>query len=160
MDSSICTEQHLKITNEYFINPQKSVERISKWINKRIHLAHPRVQLLAFLKHRYTFLSYTAAIEKKCAKYIITPNSKDFDFTLGEARLILNVSSKTLKAWVDKNLREAGQRNYRYGCYSSFILENFLLYKTDQPYLHPAVSGGVLKSMLTLNEAIIDVKQS
>ncbi|MGP2362920.1 TniQ family protein [Acinetobacter junii] len=45
-------EGYTKATYEYFTDPSNSIKKLSTWINNRIYLAHPRVQLLPFLKEK------------------------------------------------------------------------------------------------------------
>lgn len=51
LDNVIDNETTLELIYEYFNNRNQSIIRLSTLINQRINLAHPRIQLLPFLKH-------------------------------------------------------------------------------------------------------------
>lgn len=73
LDNSISIEVALEIAYEYFNAPNQSIDRLSTLVNQRIKLAHPRIQLLPFLKYSRFFKNYAALVEAKCHFY--TPSN-------------------------------------------------------------------------------------
>ncbi len=77
LDEPQSDEYYLKIVHEYFVNNANSVITMSNWINNRIQLAHPKIQLLPFYKEAKTVRfkeNYLVNIEKNCISYL--PNTK------------------------------------------------------------------------------------
>lgn len=146
-DSNLTTEEILEMTREYFIDQQSSITRLSKWINTRIHLAHPRIQLLPFLKNLTMFHHYIKLIEEKCYHYTPTPHTKNINLKPSETRLVLGICQNTLKNWIAKGLVPNGSINSRYKTFSSILIEQILTpqcptnkYQLCTPPASPSVS--------------------
>ncbi|WP_288390320.1 TniQ family protein [uncultured Acinetobacter sp.] len=127
MKDSLTIDEHLEITHEYFNKPSQSSIRLSDWINRRIHLAHPRIQLIPFLKHGYIFNKYIQSIEVKCHQYYPTPQTRLIYLLPEEARLVLGICRKTLQNWIRKDFLLLDHEKYHYHSFPSPLIESFLL---------------------------------
>lgn len=107
LDEQRSDEDHLKKVYEYFVDTPQSILTMSNWINSRIHLAHPRIQLLSFYKEDKNFgfkENYLLNIEKNCISYLQNTKSKNIQLTIEESRLILGVGRLKLTSLLASNL--------------------------------------------------------
>ncbi|WP_312049656.1 TniQ family protein [Acinetobacter courvalinii] len=133
-EAPLTDEEYSKITYEYFTEPTSSIKRLSEWINHRIHLAHPRIQLLPFLKEREKFDffdDYLKLVEEKCLTYEISTRSKNFQLLQEEVRLILDVGQSRLKALISNDFLKLNKEYYSYGDYQSTLVEELLIKKNQ-----------------------------
>lgn len=133
-EAPLTDEEYSKITYEYFTEPTSSIKRLSEWINHRIHLAHPRIQLLPFLKEREKFDffdDYLKLVEEKCLTYEISTRSKNFQLLQEEVRLILDVSQQRLKTLISNDFLKLNKEYYSYGDYQSTLVEELLIKKNQ-----------------------------
>ncbi|WP_343597727.1 hypothetical protein [Acinetobacter sp.] len=119
-------EVALEMTYEYFNVPNQSVDRLSTLVNQRIKLAHPRIQLLPFLKYSRLFKNYAALVEAKCDVYTPSDESCTNDIKRAELKLILDITHKTLDHWIDQDFLKLDDNQYSYSSIPSNYIENFL----------------------------------
>lgn len=125
-------EEYTKATYEYFTDPSNSIKRLSTWINKRIYLAHPRVQLLPFLKEQEKFNyfgSYLKLVEERCSRYKITAKSKAFPLLQEEVRLILNVGRRRFKILIASDFLKLRKKHSDLEDFQSPSIEKLLIKK-------------------------------
>ncbi|RUT40294.1 TniQ family protein [Acinetobacter baumannii] len=127
MEDPLTIEKQLEITYEYFHDQRQSSLRFSAWINSRIHLAHPRIQLLPFLEHKRIFNNYIQLIESGCYQYYPTPKTQLIYLLPEEVRLVLDICRKTLKNWIRKDFLKLDKERYHYHSLPSPLIERFLL---------------------------------
>ncbi|MCH7333988.1 TniQ family protein [Acinetobacter modestus] len=133
-EAPLTDEEYSKITYEYFTDPTNSIKRLSEWINQRIHLAHPRIQLLSFLREREKFDyfdDYLKLVEEKCLAYEISSKSKNFQLLQEEVRLVLNIGQKRLKTLISNDFLKINKEYYSYGDYQSSLVEELLIKKNQ-----------------------------
>ncbi|WP_252152071.1 helix-turn-helix domain-containing protein [Acinetobacter wuhouensis] len=135
LDNSISIEVALEMTYEYFNVPNQSIDRLSTLVNQRIKLAHPRIQLLPFLKYSRFFKNYVALVEAKC--HVYTPNNQGctIDITRAELKLVLGITHKTLGHWIDQDFLKLGESQRYYGSIPSHFIEEFLTISQYKPLL-------------------------
>lgn len=126
LDNSMRIEVALEMTYEYFNAPNQSVDRLSTLVNQRIKLAHPRIQLLPFLKYSRLFKNYAALVEAKCDVYTPSDESCTNDIKRAELKLILDITHKTLDHWIDQDFLKLDDNQYSYSSIPSHYIENFL----------------------------------
>lgn len=96
----ISIEYQLKLTRQYFIDSEASRDTICRWINSRIHLIHPRIQLIPFLRHAPLFDSYVKSIEENCIDPLVSSSQhQPIQLSPKDIRLILGVTHKTFTDW-------------------------------------------------------------
>lgn len=123
-------EDYLKIVYEYFIDTSHSILTMSKWINNRIQLAHPRIQLLSFYKAAKIVRfkeNYLSNIEKNCIPYLPNTKSKIIQFSLEESRLLLGIGRHKLTNLLAFNLLKFIENNHGKQLLSSTDIEMFLI---------------------------------
>ena len=129
LDKPLSDECYLKTIYEYFINTPNSIITMSNWINRRIQLAHPRIQLLSFYKEDKTVRfkeNYLSNIEKNCISYLPNTQSKNIQLTLEESRLLLGIGRLKLTNLLASNLIEFVENNHGKQLLSSTDIEMFL----------------------------------
>ncbi len=135
LDNSIDIEVALEMTYEYFNAPTESVDRLSTLVNHRIKLAHPRIQLLPFLKYSRFFKNYAALVEAKCHVYTPSNEGCTIDITRAELKLVLGITHKTLGHWIDQDFLKLGESQHYYGSIPSHFIEEFLTISQYEPLL-------------------------
>lgn len=129
LDEPRSDEDYLKIVYEYFVDTSHSIITMSNWINNRIHLAHPRIQLLPFYKEDKTVRfkeNYLSNIENNCISYRHNTKSKNIQLTLEESRLLLGIGRLKLTNLLASNLIEFVENNDGKQLLSSTDIEMFL----------------------------------
>lgn len=129
LDKLLSDECYLKTVYEYFVNTPNSIITMSNWINRRIQLAHPRIQLLSFYKEDKTVRfkeNYLSNIEKNCISYLPNTQSKNIQLTLEESRLLLGIGRLKLTNLLASNLIEFVENNHGKQLLSSTDIEMFL----------------------------------
>lgn len=129
LDKPLSDECYLKTVYEYFVNTPNSIITMSNWINRRIQLAHPRIQLLSFYKEDKTVRfkeNYLSNIEKNCISYLPNTQSKNIQLTLEESRLLLGIGRLKLTNLLASNLIEFVENNHGKQLLSSTDIEMFL----------------------------------
>lgn len=129
LDKPLSDECYLKTVYEYFVNTPNSIITMSNWINRRIQLAHPRIQLLSFYKEDKTVRfkeNYLSNIEKNCISYLPNTQSKNIKLTLEESRLLLGIGRLKLTNLLASNLIEFVENNHGKQLLSSTDIEMFL----------------------------------
>jgi hypothetical protein len=125
-------EEYTKATYEYFTDPSNSIKKLSTWINNRIYLAHPRVQLLPFLKEKEKFNyfgNYLKLVEERCSRYRITARSKAFPLLHEEVRLILNVGRRRFKSLIANDFLKSRKKHHGFDDFKSSSIEKLLIKK-------------------------------
>lgn len=135
LDNSIDIEVALEMTYEYFNAPTESIDRLSTLVNHRIKLAHPRIQLLPFLKYSRFFKNYAALVEAKCHVYTPSNEGCTIDITRAELKLVLGITHKTLGHWIDQDFLKLGESQHYYGSIPSHFIEEFLTISQYEPLL-------------------------
>lgn len=132
LDEPCSDEDYLKIVYEYFVDTPHSILTMSNWINRRIQLAHPRIQLLSFYKEDKTVRfkeNYLSNIEKNCISYIPNTKTKNIQLTPEESRLILGVGRLKLTNFLASNLLKCVNNTHGKQLLYSNDLELFLIRK-------------------------------
>ncbi|WP_327858186.1 TniQ family protein [Acinetobacter guillouiae] len=147
LDNVIDNETTLELIYEYFNNRNQSIIRLSTLINQRINLAHPRIQLLPFLKHSRFFKNYAALVEAKCHTYTPSDKSHIVGVKKRELQLVLGVTHNTLEDWIEQDFLKLGDINHYYDVIPSQSIEKFLILnrnknllrkpRTKEIHLHP-----------------------
>lgn len=130
LDEPRSDEDYLKIVYEYFVDTPHSIITMSNWINNRIELAHPRIQLLSFYKEDKTIRfkeNYLSNIENNCISYRPNTKSKNIQLTLEESRLLLGVGRLKLTNLLSSNLLKFVENNHGKQLLSSTDIEMFLI---------------------------------
>lgn len=130
LNEPLSDEDYLKILYEYFEHTHHSILTMSNWINSRINLAHPRIQLLSFYKENKTVRfkeNYLSNIEKNCIPYLPNTKSKNFQLTPEESRLILGIGRLKLTNLLASNLLKRVENNHSKQLLSSIDIEMFLI---------------------------------
>lgn len=133
LDNSIDIEVALEMTYEYFNAPNQSIDRLSTLVNHRIKLAHPRIQLLPFLKYSRFFKNYAALVEAKCHVYTPSDESCTVDIKRAELKLVLDITHKTLDHWIDQDFLKLSESQHYYGSIPSHFIEEFLIIRQYEP---------------------------
>ncbi|ALH94243.1 helix-turn-helix domain-containing protein [Acinetobacter equi] len=147
-------EDQLHITFEYFTNQALSITRLSQWINNRIELAHPRIQLLSFLKEQknfYYYHKYIQLIEKNCKPYVPSFESKIIKLLPSETMLVLDIGRGKFKSLVKQDFLNLGKDFYDFNCFLSTDVEKFMVSNTLQ--------FSQYKTIQNLNESKDDTSQ-
>lgn len=126
LHNTISIEVALEMTYEYFNAPNQSIDRLSTLVNQRIKLAHPRIQLLPFLKYSRFFKNYAALVEAKCHVYTSSDESCAIDIKRAELKLVLDITHKTLGHWIDQDFLKLGDHQRYYGTIPSNFIEKYL----------------------------------
>lgn len=129
LDEPRSDEDYLKIVYEYFVDTPHSILTMSSWINSRIRLAHPRIQLLPFYKEDKTVSfkeNYLSNIENNCIPYRLNTQSKNIQLTLEESRLLLGIGRLKLTNLLASNLLEFVENNHGKQFLASTDIEMFL----------------------------------
>ncbi|RZG43277.1 TniQ family protein [Acinetobacter wuhouensis] len=163
LDEPRSDEYYLKIVHEYFVNNANSVITMGNWINNRIHLAHPKIQLLPFYKEAKSIRfkdNYLVNIEKICIPYKPNPQSKKIYLTFEESRLLLDIGRFKLKNLLIKNLLKFAENvNDKPLIYSTDI-ELFLIgernLNTEKSIIIPTPQDKLLTVTVKLAAEILD----
>ncbi|MDH2520669.1 TniQ family protein [Acinetobacter baumannii] len=130
---TLSDEEYTKMTYEYFTDLPSSIKRLSTWINNRIYLAHPRIQLLPFLKEKekfHYFCDYLKLVEEKCSRYKITSSRlEELFLSQEEVRLVLNIGRQRLKSLVADDFLKVGKNYYGHEDFKSSSIEKLLIRK-------------------------------
>lgn len=164
LDEPQSDERYLKIVHEYFVNNANSVITMSNWINSRIQLAHPKIQLLPFYKEAKTVRfneNYLVNIEKTCIPYRLNPKSKKIYLTLEESRLLLDIGRFKLKHLLIKNLLKFAENVHDKSLIYSTDIELFLigerrLNAENYPILIPTNQNELLTVTVKLAAEILE----
>jgi predicted RNA-binding Zn-ribbon protein involved in translation (DUF1610 family) len=130
LQTPLNSEDQLHITFEYFTNQALSIARLSQWINNRIELAHPRIQLLPFLKDQdkfYYYIQYIRLIEKNCNPYIQNSKSKVTQLLPSEAMLVLGIGRGKFKSLMKQDFLNLGKDYYSFNDFLSTDVEHFMI---------------------------------
>ena len=151
LERNLTTEEHLEITHEYLTDQQRSAKRLINWINQRIYLAHPRIQLLAFIKDRkspfYCYKDYIKSIEGKCNEYIQSDESKNFNITYSQIRLLLNISRIRFITLLRGGFFNSSKVAGKSVSFSSIHIEKILISKSHE-YWHEPITEQKTKPLL------------
>ncbi|WP_324626748.1 TniQ family protein [Acinetobacter sp. MD2(2019)] len=150
LDNSMDMEAALKMTYEYFNAPNQSIDRLSTLINQRIKLAHPRIQLLPFLKYDRFFRHYIALVEAKCHVYTRSDASCIIDIKSAELRLVLGIAKITLNYWIYQDFLKLGECKHYYDPIPSHLIEDFLTISQYKPLLQKPRMKKILSSPKSL----------
>lgn len=159
LQTSLNAEDQSHITFEYFTNQALSIARLSQWINNRIELAHPRIQLLPFLKDQnkfYYYTQYIQSIEKNCNPYTPNAKSKVSQLLPSEAMLVLGIGRGKFKSLMKQDFLNLGKDYYSFDDFLSADVEQFIISnnpRISQSKTLPNLNGSDANtSQLCLNE--------
>ncbi len=154
LDEPRSDECYLKIVYEYFVNNSNSIITISNWINSRIQLAHPKIQLLPFYKEAKSIRfkeNYLVNIEKNCIPYLPNTLSKKIHLTFEESRLLLGVGRLKLTNLLASNILKFEENNHSKQLLSSTDIEIFLIgEKSLEIEKHPLSISNRQNGLLTV----------
>lgn len=134
LQEPLSDEEYTKTTYEYFTDPSNSIKRLSTWINNRIYLAHPRIQLLSFLREKENFNyfgNYLKLVEERCSRYKINSRSEEFYLLHEDVRLILNIGRGRLKSLIANDFLKLRKKHYSLEDFKSTSIEKLLIKKNN-----------------------------
>ena len=134
----------LNLVYDYFNNEDRFIAYFNKKIKENLIYAHPRIQLLPFLREETGFFHITNQLLKEYQYYYNFP-SKPINkiFNKSEARYILGICFTSFQKWLKSGILHHDHLfNIRKNTFSSKILEDWMIadsininnaYKFNQP---------------------------